>query len=382
MGLLSGLGKSLSKGWKSLTKTIGKTGNVFSGALSFFDSTQHDVEEAWDDYTGKNVAEKNLKEQRRQFDLQNSLNERQFEYQKQLNEQTQQREDTAMQRKVADLKAAGLNPVLAAGGSGSSSAALSAPALKAAPAPQFDDYSGGVRGAIGQIFDLISMKKNFAVQDKQISLMKAQEDDAVASADKKRAEADAIRIENKFLEDRFLNENVGIRLRNEGQAGRNIYQGYQNAIAENELYISSSTKFAQVEDRLLSVDQRRKNLLNIDADLILKADKHLWYQYENNLQDVRSIWAGKLAAKEFDIKTYEAVAKALTITQVEEDIKLYMKAKEELMKKYKDPQVVRRKLALQFGSYSSIYDQLQDVITGAGHKAGEFLRDIGIDFHF
>ena len=61
------------------------------------------------------------------FDLQKE----QFEYQKQLNDTVMQREDTAMQRQVADLKAAGLSPLMVSGGA-------SATPLTSATAPQRD----------------------------------------------------------------------------------------------------------------------------------------------------------------------------------------------------------------------------------------------------
>ena len=74
-----------------------------------------------------------------EFDFNKSVNERNFNYTASQNALTRQREDTAIQRQVADAKAAGLSPLAVAGSGGASSSVVSAPSSLSAPSSPVDE---------------------------------------------------------------------------------------------------------------------------------------------------------------------------------------------------------------------------------------------------
>lgn len=99
-------------------------------------------------YQGQiDIANQNLALNRDIADKNFSLQQQAFDYQKQLNATQMEREDSALQRQIADAQAAGLSPLSVLGGTGATSTPLSS-----GSAPQMD--LSGVNSAVGQYVDI------------------------------------------------------------------------------------------------------------------------------------------------------------------------------------------------------------------------------------
>ena len=134
----------------------------------------------WNAITGQQKANDNLQLQRDTLD-----------YQKQLQQTMFDREDNAVQRRAADLKAAGLSQTLAAGG-----AAQAGPVV-ATQAPQKgkEDMEG-----IGALSNSLTSALAQIATTTNISKTKADEALSLAQADKLKADTVGKNIENKYAD--------------------------------------------------------------------------------------------------------------------------------------------------------------------------------------
>lgn len=140
------------------------------------------------------------------------------------------REDTAVSRRVADLKTAGLSPTLAAG-----SAASTMPALKR-EAPQMDS------NIIGAYIDAMKLKNDITKTNAEVSLIDMQ---------KKKIEADNRRMDQQF---KFDEENNPLKLKK----------------AEIEVAFSKATLNARVTEMNNKVSLQELEKANIAVDTRLK----------------------------------------------------------------------------------------------------------------
>lgn len=103
---------------------------------------------------------------------QNKINQRDFDYQKALQQQIFEREDNAVQRRMADLQAAGLNPNLAAGSAAGAGSVVG----------RSQTNYAGIGNPVGTILDTISARQQISMQKEQAAILNSQKEEAAAKA--------------------------------------------------------------------------------------------------------------------------------------------------------------------------------------------------------
>lgn len=110
----------------------------------------------------------NYAEQKNQNKIDNAYRDKAFEYQKELQQQIFQREDNAVQRRVADLEKAGFNKLMASGQSANAGQAVGAYSGAGGQAPQMQL---GIQQSIDSIYNAIKMNNDISMSEAQKKLI-------------------------------------------------------------------------------------------------------------------------------------------------------------------------------------------------------------------
>lgn len=217
-----------------------------------------------------------LYQDKRNFDYQQALNaqqqanyEQQFQFQKDVWNQTKQREDTAIQRRVKDMQAAGLNPVAATGANASSVGTVATPSFSSPHSNPVMMRNQVFQNAIQEA----QLKAQLNMQNSQINL-------ANAEAELKRAQARTEYFRPELIKAETQNFVVSAGLTAEKIESLNYDQIEQKIIAEF-LAQNPDLKREQItqelKDQGLKNDLTRAESASKKADIVFNGIRTLFY---------------------------------------------------------------------------------------------------------
>lgn len=202
-----------------------------------------------------------------------------FDYQKHLNSTQMEREDSAMQRLIADYKKAGFSPLAAIGSSGASSTALSS-----GQAPQLD--ASGINQASGQYADFARQYSQLALAAKQDYMKNRSQ-----LAEKHNSDITAAKFTLRQMKNDMIYKNMSY-----ANEMFNSQVNYRNAKMQNQ-YLEEQFKYLQDKHNWEEKNGYRPE--NVQSALIAAIKEYL-----NSKSD-----AGTTIEKAFDLSS-QMVSKA------------------------------------------------------------------------